>query len=122
MWKWSRGWRNCWRRSGLRPNRVRDRSGPVSSARVSAFARVKVLVVGDLVADHYLFGQTERVSREAPVLIVRHEREEVKLGGAANAAANARALGAEVTALGVIGDDAMGAHLRALFQQAEIGL
>jgi rfaE bifunctional protein kinase chain/domain len=71
-----------------------------------------VLVVGDLVADRYIFGRTDRISREAPVLIVRHEREEVRLGGAANAAWNAARLGAQVTLLGVLGDDAMGAALQ----------
>lgn len=72
------------------------------------FGRVRALVVGDLLADHYIYGETERVSREAPVLIVRHERDEVKLGGGANAAANALALGARVTASGVIGRDPIG--------------
>ena len=60
-------------------------------------------MVGDLVADHYVYGQTDRVSREAPVLIVRYEASEVKLGGGANAAANARSLGAQVTAVGALG-------------------
>ncbi len=92
------------------------------SQRILGFSKVRVLVVGDLVADHYLYGQTERVSREAPVLVVRHEREEVKLGGAANAAANARALGAQVTALGVLGDDEMGAAVEKLFGALDIGL
>jgi rfaE bifunctional protein kinase chain/domain len=86
------------------------------------FARVRVVVLGDLVADHYLYGQTERISREAPVLIVRHERDEVKLGGGANAAANARALGGEVTAVGVLGDDSMGAAMRALCAERAITL
>ena len=86
------------------------------------FKSVRVLVVGDLVADHYIYGQTERVSREAPVLIVRHEREEVKLGGGANVAANARSLGAQVTALGLIGRDDMGRAMRRLFANQGIGL
>lgn len=86
------------------------------------FSKVRVLVVGDLVADHYVFGQTERVSREAPVLIVRHERDEVKLGGGANVAANARALGAQVTALGLLGRDEMGKAMRALFASQDISL
>ncbi len=81
-----------------------------------------VLVLGDLVADEYLYGQTDRVSREAPVLVVRHESSEVKLGGAANAAANARALGAEVTVVGALGEDAMGAELRRLFEEAGIAV
>jgi len=83
---------------------------------LSRFSKVKALVVGDLMADHYVYGQTERVSREAPVLIVRHQEEVVKLGGGANAAANARALGASVTALGALGSDPMGAELTRLFR------
>ena len=78
---------------------------------VARFPKVRVLVVGDLVADHYVYGQTERISREAPVPIVRHEREEVKLGGAANAAHNARTLGGVVTVVGALGKDAMGREL-----------
>ncbi len=86
------------------------------------FSRRKVLVVGDLVADHYIYGQTERVSREAPVLIVRYQDSEVKLGGAANAAANVRDLGGQVTVIGALGDDPMGAALRAGFAAAGITL
>jgi D-glycero-beta-D-manno-heptose-7-phosphate kinase len=82
--------------------------------RLAAFPKVRVVVLGDLVADHYLYGQTERISREAPVLIVRHERDEVKLGGGANAAANARALGGRVTVVGHLGADEMGRALRGL--------
>lgn len=94
----------------------------VPSALLKRFPQVRVLLVGDLLADHYLYGQTERVSREAPVLIVRHEREELKLGGGANAAANARALGARVTAVGVIGRDQVGRQLAALFKASGIKL
>ena len=104
---------------------MRDRSTAVSRRliqAVNAFPKVRVLVVGDLVADHYLYGQTERVSREAPVLIVRHEREEVKLGGAANAAANARSLGGKVTAVGALGADEMAARMKKLFKAADIWL
>ncbi len=89
--------------------------------RLAVFPKVRVVVLGDLVADHYLFGQTERISREAPVLIVRHERDEVKLGGAANAAANARALGGQVTAVGALGSDEMGRAVKALFKGQGIG-
>ncbi len=91
-------------------------------ALLDRFSRVRVLVVGDLLADHYVFGQTERVSREAPVLIVRHERDEVRLGGGANAAANARALGGRVTAIGVVGADPVGVQVKALFRAAGIAL
>jgi D-glycero-beta-D-manno-heptose-7-phosphate kinase len=112
-----------------RPKRA-DNSGTVAplpasslaalSTLLDAFPARHLLVVGDLVADEYLYGQTDRVSREAPVLVVRHEASEVKMGGAANAAANARALGAEVTVVGALGEDAMGAELRRLFEGAGI--
>lgn len=92
------------------------------SSLLKRFPKVRVLVVGDLLADHYVYGQTERISREAPVLIVRYEREELKLGGGANAAANARALGAKVTAVGVLGRDELGGQMRALFKGSGIAL
>lgn len=96
---------------------------PLSLAQLAqAFPKRKVLVVGDLVADHYIYGQTDRVSREAPVLIVRYESSEVKLGGAANAAANVRSLGGQVTAIGALGDDEMGQELRRQFKAAGIRL
>jgi rfaE bifunctional protein kinase chain/domain len=79
-------------------------------------------MVGDLVADHYIYGQTDRVSREAPVLIVRYESSDVKLGGGANVAANVRALSGQVTAVGVLGADEMGRALRQLFSEAGIRL
>ena len=97
-------------------------AGPVPSALLKRFPSVRVLLVGDLLADHYVYGQTERISREAPVLIVRHEREELKLGGGANAAANARALGAKVTAVGLLGRDAIGRQMAALFKASGIEL
>lgn len=86
------------------------------------FARRRVLLVGDLVADRYIYGQTDRVSREAPVLIVRYESSEVKLGGGANVAANIRALSGQVTAVGVLGADDMGHALRRLFEKEGIRL
>lgn len=103
---------------------VADRGGCETPSPVrellAAFPSVRVLVVGDLLADHYLYGETERVSREAPVLIVRHELDEVKLGGGANAAANARALGAKVTAVGVLGPDPIGQEMLRLFAEQGI--
>ncbi|HEY8206714.1 MAG TPA: bifunctional ADP-heptose synthase [Myxococcaceae bacterium] len=95
---------------------------PSLASLAQLFPRRRVLVVGDLVADHYIYGQTERVSREAPVLIVNHESSEVKLGGGANAAANARSLGGQVTAVGVLGRDEMGQQLRRQFKASGISL
>src|SRR2546423_3605300 len=78
---------------------------------VREFARCRVTVVGDLVADQFLYGEISRVSREAPVLILRHERTETVPGGAANCAANLAALGAETVIVGVVGADESGRAL-----------
>jgi len=87
---------------------------------VEAMRSARVAVLGDLVVDEYVYGQTERISREAPVLIVRQEYTERKLGGAANAAANLAALGVRTYALGVVGDDDAGRALVELCQSAGI--
>jgi rfaE bifunctional protein kinase chain/domain len=84
--------------------------------RIRAFGKARVVVLGDLVADHYIYGETERVSREAPVLIVRHQSSETKLGGAANAAANVAALGGQVSPVGIVGRDAQGRELVEAFE------
>ena len=78
---------------------------------VPDFSALRVAVVGDLVADHYLFGEPTRLSREAPVMVLRHRGEELGAGGAANAARNLRSLGANVLALGVVGRDRNGREL-----------
>ena len=76
--------------------------------------RARVLVVGDVMLDRYVFGEVSRISPEAPVPVVRVVREEERPGGAGNVARNAAALGAQVTLLSVIGDDEIGERLRAL--------
>jgi len=68
-------------------------------------------VLGDLVADQFVYGEISRVSREAPVLILRHERTETVPGGAANCAANLASLGARAAIVGTVGDDAAGRAL-----------
>jgi rfaE bifunctional protein kinase chain/domain len=81
---------------------------------LSAIQRLRtarVGVVGDLVADLYVSGLSDRVSREAPVLIVRYEDEWLRPGGAANVAANVAALGATACVVGLIGDDDAGRQL-----------
>ncbi|MFL5311678.1 MAG: bifunctional heptose 7-phosphate kinase/heptose 1-phosphate adenyltransferase [Myxococcales bacterium] len=87
-------------------------------ALLDRFAGARIAVVGDLVADEYLYGETERVSREAPVLIVRYESSDLKPGCGANAVANLCALGARASAIGLVGDDAIGARLRQLLEAA----
>jgi rfaE bifunctional protein kinase chain/domain len=85
-----------------------------------ALARIpgrRIVVVGDLIADEYLYGKPARISREAPVLILRFTDREVRLGGAANAAHNVHALGAMVLPVGLLGRDAAGDEVEALFRQ-----
>ena len=77
-------------------------------AAVERFRGKTVLVVGDLMADEYIYGKPSRISREAPVLILRFSSREVRLGGAANASHNVHALGARVIPLGVLGNDPAG--------------
>ena len=78
---------------------------------VSRFSERRIVVVGDAVADRFLYGEISRVSREAPVLILRHERTETIPGGAANCAVNLASLGAKVSLVGVVGEDEAGATL-----------
>ncbi|MBI2374093.1 MAG: sugar kinase [Deltaproteobacteria bacterium] len=80
---------------------VRDRLRAV----ISRFSEVRVAVLGDPVLDVYVYGTSVRISREAPVPIVREDGREARLGGAANAAANLAALGAATRLIGVVGDD-----------------
>jgi D-glycero-beta-D-manno-heptose-7-phosphate kinase len=87
---------------------------------VDGFRGRTVVVVGDLIADEYLFGKPARISREAPVLILRFTEREMLLGGAANAAHNVHALGARVVPVGVVGRDAAGDELLGLFHAAGI--
>jgi D-glycero-beta-D-manno-heptose-7-phosphate kinase len=77
-------------------------------AIVGRFAERRVVVVGDAVADRFLYGEISRVSREAPVLILRHERTETVPGGAANCAVNLASLSAEVSLVAVVGKDEAG--------------
>ena len=73
---------------------------------MESFRGRRVLVIGDVILDRYLWGRATRVSPEAPVLVVDVDREELRLGGAANVAQNVRALGAVPTMVGVVGADA----------------
>jgi rfaE bifunctional protein kinase chain/domain len=79
-------------------------------------ARARVLVVGDAMLDRYWFGAVDRISPEAPVPVVRVNREEERLGGAANVALNVKTLGAQATLLTVVGNDEPAARLRKLLE------
>jgi rfaE bifunctional protein kinase chain/domain len=80
-------------------------------------ARARVLVVGDAMLDRYWFGAVDRISPEAPVPVVRVNREEERLGGAANVALNVKTLGAQATLLTVVGDDEPARKLQQLLRQ-----
>lgn len=81
----------------------------------------KILVIGDMALDEMVYGDTERISREAPVLILQHTHTNFILGGASNAAHNASAInGGKVTAVGVIGNDYQGEELKEAFRKANI--
>ena len=78
---------------------------------VRRFPQRRILVVGDSVADQFIYGAISRVSREAPVFILRHEHTETLPGGAANCALNLASLGASVSLISVAGDDEAGRAL-----------
>lgn len=80
----------------------------------------RILVLGDLILDRYTWGDAERVSPEAPVLVLRADTHEVRLGGAASVAGLLRALDAEVILAGVVGDDVHGHTLRKLLADEQI--
>src|SRR5712691_6708412 len=87
---------------------------------VEAFPNVTVTVLGDLVADEFVFGEISRVSREAPVLILKHRERNVVPGGGANAIYNLADLGVNVLPVGVVGDDEPGKLLLKAFRHKHI--
>jgi rfaE bifunctional protein kinase chain/domain len=82
---------------------------------VDAFSGRRILVVGDLIADEFIYGEVARVSREAPVLILKYDATELVAGGAGNAANNVASLGGRATLAGMVGRDAEGRRLLAGF-------
>ena len=87
---------------------------------VHSFGEVSVTVMADLVADEFVFGEIARVSREAPVLILKHRERTVVPGGGANAVMNLASLGVNVLPVGVIGDDEAGSLLLECFREKKI--
>ena len=87
---------------------------------VRRFRRLRALVIGDAILDSYLEGTAARLCSEGPVPVVQKTSEQHAPGGAANTAANLRALGAHVAFLGVVGRDAPGALLRSAFREQGI--
>ncbi len=91
-----------------------------ATALLKKIPKVRLMVAGDLVVDEAIYGDTERVSREAPVLILRYTHTNLTPGGAANAANNAADLGAQVYPLGVVGEDEQGSKLLQYFKNKKI--
>src|SRR5208283_5065728 len=93
----------------------------MSFARIiGSFKDKKILVIGDIILDRYIFGKVSRISPEAPVPVVDVVRESFLLGGAANVANNIIALGGKVTVAGVIGKDRAGDVVRELMDGCTI--
>src|ERR1700740_3198826 len=92
----------------------------VTKFKAPALDKVRILVVGDVMLDRYWFGDVSRISPEAPVPVVRIEKREARLGGAANVARNAAALGAHAGLLGVVGADEAGAEVEQMLQHGGI--
>jgi rfaE bifunctional protein kinase chain/domain len=87
---------------------------------VGGFSQKRIVVIGDAIADQFIYGEISRVSREAPVFILRHEHTETTPGGAGNCAANLAALGAQVTLISVLGEDEPGQILSARLRAAGV--
>lgn len=87
---------------------------------IKSFETKRIMVLGDLIADKFIIADPERLSREAPVLILKHQQEKILPGGGANAAANIASLGAEVDLLGVVGDDLAAEALKSKLRELKI--
>ncbi len=92
----------------------------VEKANRAQFAKTNLLVVGDVMLDRYWFGDSDRISPEAPVPVVQVAKVDERLGGAANVARNVAALGANTTILGVIGEDEAGTRIGELLRQSGV--
>jgi D-beta-D-heptose 7-phosphate kinase/D-beta-D-heptose 1-phosphate adenosyltransferase len=89
---------------------------------IQDFGRVRLLVIGDLILDQFIWGNVNRISPEAPVPVVQVTSESYRLGGAANVVHNIRAMGGKVSLCGVVGADPMGRNLKAELRKKGIGL
>ncbi len=87
---------------------------------IDHFPRARVLVIGDVMVDHFIWGRVSRISPEAPVPVVEVDKENLLLGGSANVANNISSLGGQVFITGVIGTDAMGDRILSEFRYREI--
>src|ERR1051326_139410 len=89
---------------------------------IRRFADQKIVIIGDAIADRFIHDSISRVSREAPIFILRHQHTETSPGGAANCAMNLVALGAKVSLISVTGSDEAGNELRAKLETAGVNI
>ncbi|MBK7901069.1 MAG: D-glycero-beta-D-manno-heptose-7-phosphate kinase [Azonexus sp.] len=108
------------RRKWRRRRSAAQRRRPPVTRNLDALTGCRLLVVGDVMLDRYWFGEVSRISPEAPVPVVKVERLEERLGGAANVARNAAVLGGSTTLLSVVGDDEAGRSLSRMLAEAGI--
>lgn len=87
---------------------------------MDSFSDRKILVIGDLILDEFIWGKVRRISPEAPVPVVEVEKESLRLGGSANVVNNLKALGCKVTLSGVIGNDSNGSRLMDLLKDMNV--
>jgi len=96
--------------------------GPMLRKILDGFSKVKVLVIGDIMMDRFIWGKVSRISPEAPVPVVVVEKETFLLGGAANVVNNVHSLGGKVALCGVVGDDEMGQRIIKELTEMGIGI
>src|SRR5438128_6111152 len=87
---------------------------------VQGLQQPRILVVGDVMLDRYVWGDAERISQEAPVILLHADKREERLGGASSVATMLRALGAKVSVVGVVGTDSDGARIRQILTDLDI--
>ena len=78
---------------------------------IDKFSQLKIMVIGDFISDIYIYGKPFKLSREAPVVVIRHDSEKIVPGGAGNAANNLASLDSKVFAVGILGNDEMGNNI-----------
>ncbi len=97
-----------------------DETSMLTPNVVPDYTALRIAVVGDLIADHYVYAHPTRLSREAPVMVLRHVGEAIGAGGAANVARNLWSLGARTRLLGAVGQDANGRELLRILDSEQI--
>ena len=99
---------------------ITDTDKEILKRAIRGFSSLRVLIIGDIIIDHFIWGSVNRISPEAPVPVVNVTRENLLLGGAANVLNNINAMGGKAEICGVVGDDVMGDHLLGMLKKLDI--